>query len=34
MKLTHPASTLNKRAPSLTLIHIPGSTTANRDLFV
>jgi hypothetical protein len=34
MKLAHPASTLNKRAASLTLIHIPGSTAANRDLFI
>jgi hypothetical protein len=34
MKLTHPASTLNERATSLTLIHIPGSASANGDLFV
>jgi hypothetical protein len=33
MKLTHPATTLDERAASLTLIHIPGSAAANRDLF-
>jgi FtsH-binding integral membrane protein len=32
-KLSLTATTLNERASSLTLIHIPGSTTANWDLF-
>jgi hypothetical protein len=33
MKLAHTTTTLNERASSLALIHIPGSTTANWDLF-